>query len=212
MATKKDYWLVAIIGVAVGLLVQPILANTIHNLENVSGLSSMVIRLGALIFFALLAPIALLIASWIGKKLPVIYQFAKFAAVGSLNSSIDLGILNLQTLLWGGDPRFLSTSLFFIFKSVSFLAATTNSFFWNKMWTFGDREHTTSGTLVKFYVITAITYALNTGVATGLKVIGPMGGVPANVWVNVLAPVCGILVALFANFFSYKFLVFKEEN
>lgn len=210
-AKDKDYYLVGTIGVAVGLLAQPILANTLQNLEHVTGFSPIALRAGTLIFFAFLAPIALWVASWIGKRLPVIYQFAKFAAVGSLNSALDLGIFNLQTLIWGGDPKNLTNWLFFIFKSISFLAATTNSFLWNKFWTFGDTHRSTSATVFKFYAITVVTYALNVGVATGLKAVGPLGGVPVNVWVNVLAPVLGILTAMFANFLSYKYFVFKES-
>jgi len=211
-ANSKDYYLVGTIGVAVGLLAQPILANTIQNLEHVTNLSSGTLRAGTLIFFAVLAPIALGIASFIGRRLPVVFEFAKFAAVGSLNSALDLGIFNLQTLIWGGDPKNLTTWLFFIFKSVSFLAATTNSFLWNKFWTFGDTHRSTSTTVIKFYAITVVTYALNVGVATGLKTMGTFDGIPVNVWVNVVAPMIGILAAMFANFLSYKYFVFKADR
>lgn len=219
MATKKDYQLVLIIGLAVGLLVQPILSNTLFKAEACIGVEgvpndcggNLLIRLVVFLAFALLAPTALFIASWIGRKIPVIYQFAKFAAVGSLNSFIDLGVFNTLSyfLTTGGKVENLP---FFAFKSVSFLAATTNSYLWNKNWTFKSNEETHTSTVVKFYAITAMTYLLSTGVATGVNAIGPLFGIPGNVWSNVLAPICGIFTALLVNFLSYKFIVFKKVD
>lgn len=223
-ATKKDYLLVLIIGIAVGFFVQPILSNTIlsenyicfgaengvvaptcHQLTRSFTLG---IRAVIFIFFSLLAPFALGVASFIGKRIPVLFQFAKFAAVGSLNSFMDLGIFNLLSYIFVDEIRNISRVLFITFKSTSFFIATLNSYLWNKNWTFGDREKTHAETLIKFYIITGINYFLNTGVAFAVKEIGPS----SNLWVSFVAPVCGILAAMFSNFLSYKYIVFKERS
>lgn len=207
VATKKDYLLVSVIGLAVGLLSQPILGNNMEVLRELLGMSDMTIRLIVLVFFALLAPVALSIAAFIGRKLTVVFQFAKFAAVGSLNSFVDLGIFNLLASIFVDEIKNISQAFFIIFKSISFLIATLNSYLWNKNWTFGDREKTHAETLVKFYIITLINYFLNTGVAFLVREAGP----DVNYWVSFVAPVCGILAAMFSNFLAYKFIVFKKE-
>lgn len=212
--TKKDLLLVSVIGAAVGILIQPVLTNTnaVASLHNILPVSAGMVRPLVFLGFFLLAPLALTIAAYIGKYIPVVYQIAKFAAVGSLNSFIDLGVFNLQILFSGQRPEDLSTPLFFVFASISFLFATTNSFLWNKLWTFGDKNAATSEKVAIFYVITAITYGLNTGVATGLKAVGPLFGVPENIWVSVVTKVGGIFSAMTINFLSYKFVVFRQNQ
>lgn len=209
---KKDLLFVSVIGVAVGILAQPVLLNVIRDIHEVISAPFGVIRTTVFIFFLVLAPFALSMASLIGKKIPVLYQFAKFAAVGSLNSFVDLGIFNLGTYLYGVDPELLSNTAFFLFKSLSFLVATTNSYLWNKRWTFGDTSTSHADTIVKFYIITGSIYFLNTGMATLVKTNGPLFGISPNLWVNVLSPVAGIFSAMLVNFLSYKFFVFKKPN
>lgn len=208
MASKRDYLLVGIIGLAVGLLAQPILANNMEMLRGALPYSDLAIRILFLAFFVALAPIALGVASFIGRKIKVIFQFAKFAAVGSLNSFVDLGVFNLLSYIFVDEIKNISNVLFITFKSASFFLATLNSYLWNKNWTFGNKEKTHVETLVKFYAITLINYFLNTGVAFAVKAIGP----DSNIWVSFVAPVCGILAAMFSNFLSYKFIVFKKVD
>ncbi len=211
--SRKDLGLAVVIGAAVGLLVQPILINTradviLHNvLPGPAGL----VRPLIFLFFLLLAPIALAVAGWLGRKIPIIYQFAKFAAVGTLNSFIDLGVLNLETLFYSTPAGQISNVVFAVFKTISFLVATTNSYFWNKLWTFGDKSRSRSGKVAKFYAITILTWSLNVGVATAVKALGQSVAVDPTIWVNIIAPIAGILSAMMGNFLGYKYLVFKSE-
>jgi putative flippase GtrA len=205
---KKDLALVTVIGAAVGLLAQPILTNFTGEIHAIVPAPYGVIRTGVFVCFLLLAPFALWIASVIGKKLPTIYQFAKFAAVGSLNSFVDLGVFNLITSLWGGVPAPL---IFAGFKAMSFLAATTNSFFWNKHWTFESSDKADAGQVAKFYSIAISGGVLNVLVATAIKSFGDSAGLPVNLWGNIVAPIGGIFSALLWNFWGYKFFVFKKS-
>ncbi|MDO8516246.1 MAG: GtrA family protein [bacterium] len=206
---KKDLLFGAIIGAGVGLLIQPVLANSnaLTPLVLRLGLSLTMLRALVFFFFLALAPTGIFIAQWVSKFIPVIYQIAKFAAVGTLNTSIDLGLFNLIGLLIGSPQG--GTVKFAVMKSITFVFATTNSFFWNRLWTFGDKEASgTAGKAAKFFAITGMTWLLSVSVATGVSAIFPLN----KVFVNVVAPLCGIFTAMSVNFLSYKFIVFKKTD
>jgi hypothetical protein len=96
--TRRDWISIVIIGAGVGLLCQPILSNVAAS----SGFTMTVpLRIVIFFLFTLIAPLALFILWLIGKLLPVVYQFGKFAAVGVLNTFVDIGVLNLEILLMG---------------------------------------------------------------------------------------------------------------
>ena len=198
---KTDIKAGLIIGAAVGLLSQVIIANVIPNV----GYS---LRIGAFVSFTVLAPLALFVAYLVGKVVPVIYQFAKFAAVGTLNTFVDIGILNLEIFLSGQ-----ASGLYYpVFKGVSFIFATTNSFFWNKFWTFGAKDTKASGEALKFYLFSLVGWALNVGTATFIvNGLARPVGISANIWANVGA-LGGVAAAFLWNFIAYKYLVFKSAS
>jgi len=211
MMTKKDLTLVTVIGAAVGLLIQPILANTLLPASAVPA-----VQFGAFFFFLLLAPFALWIASVLSRWVRGLYQFAEFAAVGSLNSFIDIGIFNLETFFYGTSV--IGAGLFAFFKTISFLCGTTNSFFWNKYWTFSSNRASHPTGAIKgtreassFYIIAAIGWALNVGIATFVKSLEPFGtATESRIWVNLVAPLAGIAASFLWDFFGYKYFVFKK--
>ncbi len=95
--TRKDFIASLIIGAAVGLLIQPILRTRLRAFP-----LTLAVRIGIFVFFALFAPFALWLCAMIAKVWKAFYQFGQFAAVGTLNSFIDIGIFNLETFLYGG--------------------------------------------------------------------------------------------------------------
>jgi len=204
--TKKDITLGFVIGAAVGLLVQPVMSNLAVTLANIGLGVNMTTRIIAFVFFTLFAPLALFIASLIGKFVPVVYQFSKFAAVGTLNSLINIGVGNLLIAMTGITSGFWFT----IFASVSFLCATTNSFFWNKLWTFGAGGTAGASQVVKFYVISGGGFFLNVTTATWVNTLRPVA-VQGKVWAN-FAFLCAIGVSFLWNFLGYKFFVFKKSK
>lgn len=160
-----------------------------------------------LIIFPPLSWLGLFVASVIGKRILAIYQLAKFLLVGALNTFIDLGALNLLMWLSG-----IYTGIFFsVFKGISFLVAATNSYFWNKLWTFEKKESIFVGReYFKFLFIVAIGLLINVGVATFVvNVIGPQFGISEQLWANVGAFVA-VFIALTWNFLGAKFIVFKK--
>ena len=198
---KRDLWFVVLLGAAVGLLIQPILI-TLSPVQ-----LSLTVRVAVFFGLFVLAPIALVAAHFLSRLWAPLYQFAKFAAVGVLNTFIDFGILNL--LIAFTDIQ--SGIGFSAFKGISFLGGTTNSFFWNKFWTFDSKEKTTVNQTAKFYAIAVAGWVLNVGAASFVvngisrpEVISP------NLWANVGALV-GVGASLLWNFFGYKYFVFKKE-
>ncbi len=202
--SRGDLKAAFIIGGGVGLLIQPILANNVpaHYLAYLT----LTARLGVFVFFLVLAPLALYIARLLTRWLAGIYQFAQFAAVGTLNSFIDLGVFNLETFFYGSS--IIGNGLFALFKAISFVCATTNSFVWNKYWTFGAQEKPKAGEVTAFYGVALVGWALNVGVATLVKSAGPA----SHVWVNIVAPLGGVAASFLWDFFGYKYWVFKKQN
>lgn len=202
---RKDFICGLIIGAGVGLLIQPILANNLpaHYLAYLTPWVRVVIFL----FFLILAPLALWIAKLLSRWISGLYQFAQFAAVGTLNSFIDVGIFNLETFLYGSS--IISNTLFASFKAISFLFGTTNSFVWNKYWTFGASDKTSAKEVGGFYGVAIIGWILNVGLATLVKAIGPAD---SKTWVNLVAPLAGIAVSFVWNFIGYKYWVFKKQT
>jgi len=202
---RSDFYAAAAIGAAVGLLLQPILANlgSFAILAN----PTFALRFGIFIFVAILSPLALWIFSLLGKLVPVLYQFGKFAAVGVLNTFVDLGVLNLEIFMSG----IAGGAGYAVFKSISFLCATTNSFFWNKYWTFGANEAATGKETGKFYFFAAIGWMLNVGIATFVvNGIARPAAIDPRAWANI-GGLCGVAGAFLWDFASYKFFVFKKR-
>jgi putative flippase GtrA len=204
--TKKDWKAITAIGALVGLLLQPILSTLVGTAH--ADLLTWPLRIAVLVGFTILAPMALVILYFIGKLVPVIYQFGKFAAVGVLNTFVDLGVLNLEIVMLGTPGVWV----YRIFKTVSFLAATTNSFLWNKYWTFNSQEPASAKQTIEFYGVAVVGFLLNVGLASYVfsNVSRPVSVSP-NLWANIGALV-GVAAAFIWNFIGYKFWVFKKKE
>lgn len=79
-------------------------------------------------------------------------QFVKFNLVGLLNTALDYALFSLQ--VWLGVPYLLA-------QCVSYMAGVANSYYLNKIWTFGSREAASSGQAARFLVVNAVTLGLS---------------------------------------------------
>ena len=203
---RNDLYAATAIGAEVGLLIQPILANlgSFAILAN----PTFALRLEIFIFITILAPLALWILFLLGKLVPVLYQFGKFAAVGALNTFIDLGVLNLIIFLTG-----IAGGIgYSLFKAISFLCATTNSFFWNKYWTFNAKGAATGKETGSFFLFAAIGWVLNVSIATFIvNGLARPASLDPRVWANI-GGLFGVAGSFLWDFLSYKFFVFKEKK
>lgn len=160
-----------------------------------------------IIVFPPLSLLGMLIVSLLGRKFLIILQIGKFLLVGAFNTFIDLGILNI--LIWFSG---IASGIWYsIFKSFSFLIAVTNSYFWNKHWTFEKREEFfVRKEFYKFLTVTVIGLFVNVGIASFIvNFIGPQFEISKEMWATIGA-FAATFFAWFWNFLSSKFIVFKS--
>lgn len=148
------------------------------------------------------------VARFLGKRIPVFYQFGKFGETGGLNWLVDFGFLNLFILISG-----ISTGLYFsFFKAVSFIVSVINSYFWNKFWVFKKTgKEKSSQEFGKFSLVSLVGLGINVILASFIVFLGPkiIFDINSKIWANIAAAF-GSLTAMMWNFLGYKFFVFKK--
>lgn len=134
-------------------------------------------------------------------------EFMRFIIVGVLNTFIDLVVLNFLMF-----TTHHSSGLFFaLFKTISFSVAATNSYFWNKFWTFKHNEPVSGKEYIKFIFFSALGAVINVSVASFVVNVIPEPKIISPVlWANIGA-LSASLASKFFNFSSYKFVVFKSK-
>lgn len=200
MTAKKDLKFAALAGALIAILALPIINNL--------GLPPALQPLGGVGISAVLFILTLLgflILDFFSRWLPLLRQITKFVIVGGLNTFLDFAILNFLIASSG-----IATGLgYSFFKGISFLVAVTNSYFWNKYWTFeatGKKELQ----FLQFIVVSAIGLFINVGVASFIvNNVGAPGSISPALWANIGALVA-VAASLIWNFLGYKFIVFRR--
>jgi putative flippase GtrA len=107
-----------------------------------------------------------------------IWQFLRFCVVGTLNAVIDFGVLNLLLWLYPTGDTWKTLG----YNSLAVLLASINSFFWNKYWTFRQRNPITFQEAYRFIVVASGTTLTNDalmwllgGAFPGIMTSGLMG-------------------------------------
>lgn len=197
---KSDIIAALVIGEAIGLILL-FLGRGISQLAGIVAYLPPVLPIVALV--------GLYAAYLIGRKIPVIYQFVKFGAVGVLNTVLDFGILNLLISIF----KIYAGAGVAILNAVSFGVAVIHSYFWNKFWIFKKKETAgITGEFIQFLTVSVIGILINSGTIYLITtIIKPQFGISAILWVN-LAKLIATVISLFWNFLGYKFIVFKKRN
>lgn len=204
LATKRDFFLVSIIGILFGLLLIPILENIKPAFWDLNFINVFLLVAGFFIF----ANLSLAVAGLLGKKHYALWQFAKYGAGGALSAMLDMGLLNLLSLIF----NIFSGPLIIVLNSFSIYAAMTNSYFWNKLWAFKKEG---GG------IFNLREYLKFIGVTLGSLVIGSLmvyfttthisapAGISEQLWENI-AKLISIPFVVAWNFVLYKFVIFKQ--
>lgn len=147
------------------------------------------------------------LAQLIGKKIPFLYQAAKFFLVGTFADVVDIKIFQLFFWIF---YLFLPVNQMFI-KVISFLTATFVKYWGNRHWVFEkiEREGAARDS-IKFFIITVAGLGINVvSFHYFTSIIGPQFSLPAHLWIELSIIFSALITALW-NFFGYKFLVFKK--
>lgn len=172
----------------------------------------------------ILCLVGLYIAFLIGRKIAVFYQIGKFILVGGFNTLVDWGVLALMIFVFRQyflvEPQDIfvgifafSLTFYSLYKAISFVVAATNSYLWNKFWTF-KRESTEKigKEFAQFFTVTVIGFLVNVGIATSIfNYITPIGGLNYDQWA-IIAAVFATIFSMFWNFIGYKFIVFDSNQ
>ncbi len=137
------------------------------------------------------------------------FEFLKFVIVGVVNTVIDLSVLNLLIFFFttGGNGE-----LYILFKSLSFLASVTNSYFLNKYWVFRSEEKSSAKEPVLFFGVSAIGFILNVSVSfVVFLAFMHFSQLSPQIAANIGA-LAGTAVVVSWNFVGYKFVVFKKQS
>jgi putative flippase GtrA len=149
-------------------------------------------------------------------------RFLKFSVVGVIGAVVDFGSFNIfATIL--GIPSIVSSIL-------SFTAAVTSNFLWNRFWTYPDsRSKTIRQQATQFAIISLIGLAIRTPIfavserpmislvdAFHVSRLGQtlMGGTQLDAVVigRNLALALAVVVVLFWNFFANRFWTYSDAD
>lgn len=212
---SRDYYFGAAAGLLIGLLFLPVLKAAKPDFFSV--------KIAAVLvpFFTIATPIGLLVAHFIGRKIFLAWQFAKFVVTGGLNALVDLGVLSILVFFFrssfGVDAKRTALSLGFaitfysIYKATSFIIANINSYFWNKYWTFEKKSTDKAGVeFFQFFIVSVVGFLVNVIVASFVfKSIPAAAGLNSDQW-GLIGAAAGSIAGLAWNFIGYKFWVFKK--
>lgn len=219
---KNDIIATLVLGEIVAWLILAV-ARSLFNPEFYSQIKG-VLLVGLPIIFPILCLIFLWLTFLIGKKIVVIRQAGKFILVGGLNTLMDWGILSFLIFLFRNsfntDSKdvllivFSITIIYYsLFKGISFILATVNSYIWNKLWTF--KRKTTeklSREFIQFVVVTLLGFLINVGIASLIfKFISPVAGLNNDQWAIISAAIA-TFISMIWNFLGYKFIVFDTKS
>lgn len=210
--TQRDYKFAVAAGLLIGLLILPVLKTA--KPEIYSRFVLVIVP-----FFLLATPLGLRIAFFLGKKVAIIYQVAKFGLIGVLNTLVDLGVLALVTLLFSSyfkieskDALVAGVSFYSLYKALSFIVANVSSYFWNKYWTFDQgKKKQTRSEFIQFFAVSVVGFLINVFVASIVfkTILGSLVGMTSG-QLGLIGAAVGSIAGLAWNFIGYKLWVFKK--
>jgi len=202
MVNKKDYYIAALVGFLTGIFAILMFFNL--GLRNKEFLFALPLTI----------PFVFAFGVWFGKFLsrwmPFMEQFARFVAVGFLNTAIDFGLLNVFSLLTSITAGLKVGGV----NVPGFVVAVLNSYFWNKLWVFKDRsDRNAMADFPKFLAVTVIGLFINSGLVILITTyVAPFAGIlNPTAWLNV-AKALAAPISLIWNFAGFKFLVFRSKK
>ena len=134
-------------------------------------------------------------------------QFARFLAVGCLNTGVTLLVIALCKSVAGVNP--------YLSNFIGYAAGLVNSFVWNRQWVFKAGDGKLRGQAVRFAASFAVCYAMQLAVVWVLTKHTPLGGMMWPIGTYTLsgygvATVIGMGLYTVANFIINRFFAFSH--
>lgn len=199
-SNEKDFLSAFIAGAITGQLASWVLVSIFPNVALYK--TPMLLFLGALGM-----PLVETACTFSSRWFKFMEQAGKFGIVGVLNTVIDLFVVSMFVIFM---PKTTST-IFVAFKTISFFIAATNSYFWNKWWTFRHNGNVSAFDFVRFLVPTVVGGVLNIGVAALVVSLFAHAGMVSITLANAGA-IAGTAVAFVWNFLMYRNIVFRPAH
>jgi putative flippase GtrA len=136
-----------------------------------------------------------------------LWQFARFCVVGTSNAIIDFGVLNAALAAF---PTKATVPLL-AYNTAAVVLAATNSFVWNRRFTFHVHGPLGAGEVASFAVVAVGTAGLNDLVLLALSAVFPALMASGALGANVLK-LGAILGAMALSFFGMRFWVFLGKR
>lgn len=132
-------------------------------------------------------------------------RLVRFAIVGTINTVVDLGVLNILIYIFGLTQPYI----FPLYKGISFTCAFMNSYFMNKNFTFKDRKKRKYN-FYSFTFFSLISLLINVLSSSFLFYLLSSNYIFLNTHpIATLSGIFGAILGLFINYLSYNYLVFK---
>ena len=147
---------------------------------------------------------------------PEMTRFLKFSVVGAVGAIVDFGTFNILRTRFGA-PAVLASVL-------SFTAAVTSNFIWNRYWTYPDsRSKPLRRQALQFGLVSLIGLAIRTPafalligpctrLAASLLEILPAVGLDAATLGSNLALAVAVIIVLFWNFFVNRYWTYADVD
>lgn len=139
-------------------------------------------------------------------------RFLKFMVVGTIGAVVDFGTFNLLTQLSTISPVIASV--------ISFTAAVTSNFLWNRFWTYPDsRGKSVTTQVMQFFLVNVIGLAIRTPLFAVLQTVLIQfltGSLPANFFLTPtfighnVALAVAVGVVMLWNFFANRFWTYND--
>jgi len=131
-----------------------------------------------------------------------INRFLKFSVVGGIGAVVDFGIFNLLANVLGVGSIFSSV--------ISFSAAVTSNFLWNRYWTYPDsRSKPVSQQVIQFTLVNLVGLVIQSILPES---IASLGYINATVLGRNLALALAVIVVLFWNFFINRIWTYSDAE
>ena len=123
-------------------------------------------------------------------------QAVKFGLVGALNTLVDFLTFSLLQLIPWFKQYYLAA------QGIGYCAGVLNSIYFNKKWTFAQKEPMRASQVIAFLTVNLVTLALSSGVLVLTQEVMGMD--------RLVGKAVSIVFSLGVNFIGSKLIVFKK--